>query len=73
MELPIEKRHELMDKYDDEKGNMDSLPPEWVQYKEAILDKFKEGQVTFAQYKNALYKVLGIIYMAEEKRSESKV
>lgn len=72
MELSVEKRHALMDKYDDERLSTEALPPEWVQYKAAVLEKFEQGQVTFSQYKNALFKVLNLVSQAEEQRAVSK-
>jgi hypothetical protein len=67
-DMSLAERHELMDKYEDgNASNIESsaLPSEWIKYRDRVLDKFKQGEVSFKQYKNALYKVLMIVGQQE--------
>ena len=59
--MSVDERHSIMDKYDGDTVEVVSVPSEWEKYKTLVLDKFRKGEVSYKQYKNALYKVLMII------------
>ena len=65
--LSEEERHEYMDKYN-ESGKVVKDRSKWDDLRDSVLSKFSSGQVTFKQYKNALYKVFMII---REDKSDS--
>lgn len=57
------ERNELLDKYSDESSKEITTKEqsEWDKYNESVLSYFKNGKVTYTQYKNALFKVLDIL------------
>ena len=65
--LSEEERHEYMDKYN-ESGKVVKDRSKWDDLRDSVLSKFSSGQVTFKQYKNALYKVFMIV---REDKSDS--
>lgn len=68
-ELPLEERHEILDKYNvDVVSESEMVPTVWTQYS-PLLDKFKRGEITYTQYKNGLYK---IFLMINKESEESK-
>lgn len=70
--MSLDERHAIMDKYEDGSTESMSLPSEWEKYRDLVLDKFRKGQVTFKQYKNALYKVLMIVGTDDKQVGEAK-
>lgn len=70
--MSLDERHDVMDKYEDGNTESMSLPSEWEKYKDLVLDKFRKNQVTFKQYKNALYKVLMLVGTEEKQVGETK-
>lgn len=71
-EMSLDERHSLMDKYDDVEHSSGIVSSEWDKYKKLVLDKFKSGEVSYKQYKNALYKVLLLIDTEERQVGEDK-
>lgn len=66
-QLPLEERHEIMDKYNVESVSESEMTPSiWNQYS-PLLDKFKTGEITYTQYKNGLYKIFLMINKAESE------
>lgn len=68
--MSLEERHSIMEKYDEGDSRIISVPSEWDKYKELVLDKFKHKEVTYKQYKNALYKVLMIVSQSDVSNKE---
>lgn len=60
-DMPLEERHELMDKYEGGNTEIVTMPSEWDKYSNTVLRMFRDGKVSFRQHKNALYKVLMLI------------
>lgn len=54
-------RREWYSKYDENGVKSEKEVSKWEIYQKAVLSKFQTGEVSFTQYKNALYKVLKIV------------
>lgn len=56
--LSIQERQAFLDSNGQQLPSIQKHQSQWEFYKTQVLDKFKNNQVNFRQYKNALYKVL---------------
>lgn len=70
--MPLEERHEVMDKYEDGSSDIISMPSEWDKYSNTVLRMFRDGKVNFRQHKNALYKVLMLVSKSQTAEAVSK-
>jgi hypothetical protein len=60
--MSVSDRDMTIRQYENKDMNPEVNDTEWEKYQKMVLDKFKTGEVTYIQYKNALYKVLDILY-----------
>lgn len=65
------EKMEALDKHEGSERGKDSVThvsKEWENYRDNVLSLFKQGRVTFRQYKNALHKVF--VLLSQDKKQE---